>query len=212
MLSGPERQLRTTWVWSVTAGLLLLAGDACAQDWRCSLSRSGPLCQGSKAAEKDRQLQGTPLQRFQQVLRIAPDLIGSAVTPCKILAATLEPRTDKGSVGHSHQLIGTAATKSEGSYVMFELTLQCVVDQPRSSTQSAKRQTGQSAAHSFGIDCRNQESHYFAQGRDYYSDNTSNHWDSQGSALVRPWRLVHTEQPLQRRVFDAICLEIDTKR
>jgi len=212
-------QLRTLLVWSVATGSLLIAGDLYAQDWRCRLAAHEATCEGSRATNVDRQLEGTPLRRFTQVLSIAPDLIGAGVKPCEVVAATLEPRADKLSIGHEHNLIGAADTKFGGPYVMFAVTLQCIVDRPISLSQSAKRRTRENASHSFGIDCRNQESHYFAQGRDYYSDGTSSHWDSQGSALVSPWRGVRSDGAAQyvftaraKRVFDAICLTAGSQR
>jgi hypothetical protein len=158
----------------------------------------------------DPHLRGIPLDRFEKVLSIAPVLVELRVKPCKVLSATLEPRSDKLSVGGKYTT-GTAETKVDGPSVMFEVRLECLVDSPRSPSQPAIRRTGETASHSFGIDCRNRESHYFAQGFDYYSDKTTNHWDSQGSARAKPWRAVRTENAMVRRVFDAVCFGKDSK-
>jgi hypothetical protein len=210
MLSRLEGQLRKHLVWFLAA-VLLFAGNVCAQDWRCSLVGANPICSGARTTTVEPQLRGTPLRRFQQALSLAPHLLKAGTKPCKILSSTLEPHADKLSVSRGF-LTGNADTDFNGSYVMFTIGLQCVVvDQSISRNQPMKRRISESASHEFGIDCRNQELHYFAHGRDYYSDGSSMHWDSQGSGKARPWSAARTAGGPQRQLLDAICLDSGSK-
>src|SRR5438477_10536061 len=108
--TGPRECYRpgTSWLRSVTVVLFLLfcAGTVSAQhpkaaapDWRCYLAGNKATCEGATATDLDPQVQGIPLDRFRKVLSIAPALVERRVKPCKVLSATLEPRSDKLSVG-----------------------------------------------------------------------------------------------------------------
>jgi hypothetical protein len=164
--------------------------------WYCHLDGTDTNCEGSAAGIIDSQLHGIPIDRFRQAVKELSRFV-RGTEPCEVVSATLAPYGDK----------GTAQTNVNGPSLYLTAQLNCSVDDRLNSGGPSVRRVSESSHHYFGIDCNNRESHYYASGSDYYSDQTRKHWDSQGTGGNLPWSAVPKEGTGIRRVFDAVCIE-----